>query len=228
MEHMYSILAACSRPPPLSLSRNRQFTDVMSLPWESFLPTHDDIWRVKENLVAYEILQEPLSLAKGSTTTHQPPIFWTDVEEIRSCHAECAYEEWNSRFWRACTPFKVIWEHLATLQKNDLSFLSHRQRIGIARWQYEIDCSDKMYKDMVLNSSSLSYTGDMEAAVRPDISWSWHSRLLQKPTQPSKDPHWPCSWFSPHCCDMAYYRSCFWDTGSHKTRLAYSPATRPQ
>ena len=51
MEHMFSILAARSRLPPLSLSRTGQVADVTSLPWESFLPTHEDIERVKENLV---------------------------------------------------------------------------------------------------------------------------------------------------------------------------------
>ena len=44
MEHMFSILAAHSyRLAPLSLSCTGQVTDVMSLPWESFLPTHDDV-----------------------------------------------------------------------------------------------------------------------------------------------------------------------------------------
>ena len=79
MEHMYSILAARSRPPPISLSRNRQFTDVMSLPWESFLPTHDDVWRVKENLVVlvsrmltkYFKSLSPLSKAVPQPISHQ-------------------------------------------------------------------------------------------------------------------------------------------------------------
>ena len=81
MEYMYSILAARSRPPPLSLSRNRQFTDVMSLPWESFLPTHDDVWQVKENLVVLVSLRRmltkyfkslsPLSKAVPQPISHQ-------------------------------------------------------------------------------------------------------------------------------------------------------------
>lgn len=39
MVHMYSLLAARSRLPPLDLSRTGQVADVMSLPWQSFLPS---------------------------------------------------------------------------------------------------------------------------------------------------------------------------------------------
>lgn len=51
MHHMFSVLVARSRLPSLSLARTGQVTNVTSLPWESFLPTHDDVKSVKGNLV---------------------------------------------------------------------------------------------------------------------------------------------------------------------------------
>ena len=50
MEHMFSILVARSRLPPLSLNLTGKVTYVKSLSWESFLLTHDDVKRVKGNL----------------------------------------------------------------------------------------------------------------------------------------------------------------------------------
>ena len=51
MVHMYSLLAARSRLPPLDLSRTGQVADVMSLPWQSFLPSQGDVDSVRNNLV---------------------------------------------------------------------------------------------------------------------------------------------------------------------------------
>ena len=51
MEHMFCLRAAPNRILPLSLSHTGQVADVMSLPWKSFLPAHEDIERVKKNLV---------------------------------------------------------------------------------------------------------------------------------------------------------------------------------
>ena len=51
MVHMYSLLAARSRLPPLDLSRTGQVADMMSLPWESFLPSQGDVDRIRKNHV---------------------------------------------------------------------------------------------------------------------------------------------------------------------------------
>ena len=51
MLHMYSLLAARSRLPLLDLPRTGQVEDVASLPWESFLPTQEDIDGINSNLV---------------------------------------------------------------------------------------------------------------------------------------------------------------------------------
>ena len=48
---MFSVLVARSRLPLLSLARTGRVTDVTSLPWESFLPSRDDVRSVKGNLV---------------------------------------------------------------------------------------------------------------------------------------------------------------------------------
>ena len=50
MVHMYSLLVARSRLPPLDLPRTGQVADVMSLPWKSFLPTQEDIESIRNNL----------------------------------------------------------------------------------------------------------------------------------------------------------------------------------
>ena len=78
MEHMFSILAAHRRFPWLSFSRTGRVTDVMS-PWESFLPTQDDVGRVKESLVVlvswmlnkYFKSLSPLSKAVPQHISHQ-------------------------------------------------------------------------------------------------------------------------------------------------------------
>ena len=49
MVHMYSLLAARSRLP--SSSRTGQVADMMSLPWESFLPSQGDVDRIQKNHV---------------------------------------------------------------------------------------------------------------------------------------------------------------------------------
>ena len=51
MLHMYSLLAARSRLPCLDLPRTGKVADVASLPWESFLPTQEDIDGITSNLV---------------------------------------------------------------------------------------------------------------------------------------------------------------------------------
>ena len=51
IEHMFSLLANRSRLPPLSLSCTGQVADIMSLPGNFFAYAHEDIDRVKENLV---------------------------------------------------------------------------------------------------------------------------------------------------------------------------------
>ena len=51
MLHMYSLLAARSRLPLLDLPRTGQVEDVASFPWESFLPTQEDIDGINSNLV---------------------------------------------------------------------------------------------------------------------------------------------------------------------------------
>ena len=50
VEHMFSILVACSQLPPISYTHTGQIADVMSLTGKSFLPTYDDVERVKGNL----------------------------------------------------------------------------------------------------------------------------------------------------------------------------------
>ena len=49
--HMYSLLAARSLLAPLDLSRTGQVADVMSLPWQSFLPSQGDVDIFRNNLV---------------------------------------------------------------------------------------------------------------------------------------------------------------------------------
>ena len=51
MLHMCSLLATRSQLPPLDLSNTGQVKNVNSLPWESFLPTQEDIDGVRSNLV---------------------------------------------------------------------------------------------------------------------------------------------------------------------------------
>ena len=48
---MYSLLAARSRLPLLDLPHTGQVADVVSLPWESFLPTQEDINGINSTLV---------------------------------------------------------------------------------------------------------------------------------------------------------------------------------
>ena len=52
MLHMYSVLVARSRLPSSGLSHSGKVADLMALPWESFLPSSNDIEKVKSNLVS--------------------------------------------------------------------------------------------------------------------------------------------------------------------------------
>ena len=51
MLHMYSVLVAWSRVPPMNFSQTGQVADIMSLSWRYFLPNRDDVREVKKNLV---------------------------------------------------------------------------------------------------------------------------------------------------------------------------------
>lgn len=49
--HMYSVLAAKSRLPPLQLEQHSHVALLKSIPWKVFLPVNADIQAVKDNLV---------------------------------------------------------------------------------------------------------------------------------------------------------------------------------
>ena len=51
MVHMYSVLAARSRLPSLGYSHEGSIADLLARRWQSFLPSHEDIHHVKQNLV---------------------------------------------------------------------------------------------------------------------------------------------------------------------------------
>ena len=51
MIHMYSVLVARSRLPSLDLSREGHVADILTISWQSFLPSSHDIQQVKQNLI---------------------------------------------------------------------------------------------------------------------------------------------------------------------------------
>ena len=118
MEHMFSILAVRSRLPQLSLSHTGQVTDVMSLPWESLLPTQNDIGRVKKNLVVlvsrmltkYFKSLSPLSKAVPQHISHQHSAQWSKKSEVVVLDVLMKNEAQGSDILDII-PFKVIWEH---------------------------------------------------------------------------------------------------------------------
>ena len=86
MVNMYSVLVAKSRVSSQSFSKTGVVADLNSIPCESFLPSHDDVHAVKQNLVVLvcrllcTFFKDPNPLSK-SVPAHIPHKFSKEMEK---------------------------------------------------------------------------------------------------------------------------------------------------